>query len=214
MADGRYRAGLPARYGSRMLTPTLRAPSMVLPGTWRRSVGTLHGSRVARPVFAPLPDMAVRVVIAVLAGIILSTAGSSAPSFRLDRTTPAWARITQEIRAQGTGNCYRAAVTLAMDARALGLENVSVIQGTLMGEGSLEGVRFGHSWVEADIPGASARVALDYSSGNSLMMDRDAFRFLQQAQDVHEYDVSEARSLAAGGDYGPWTSDVLNAWHP
>ncbi len=197
-----------------MLTPTLRAPSIVPPGTWSRSLGALRRSRISRSAFAPLPDVAVRFVIALLAGIILSTAGSAAPSFRLDRTTPEWTRITREIRAQGMGNCYRAAVTLAMDARALGLVNVAVIQGTLMGEGSLEGVRFGHSWVEANIPGETTRVAIDYSSGNSLIMDRDAFRFLQQAQDVHEYDVSEAESLSATGDYGPWTADVLNAWHP
>ena len=152
--------------------------------------------------------------MAALAAIILSTSGSHAPSLQLDRTTPAWARATQEIRAQGLGNCYQAALTLAMDARALGLENVSVIQGTLMGEGDLEGVRFGHSWVEADIPGASTRVVLDYSSGNSLVMDRDTYRFLYRSQDVHEYSVTEARSLASGGNYGPWTADVLSAWHP
>lgn len=155
-----------------------------------------------------------KVVVATLAGIILAASGSHAPSIRLDRSTPAWARVTDEIRAQGLGNCYQAALTLAMDARALGLENVSVIQGTLMGEGDLEGVRFGHSWVEADIPGGTTRVALDYSSGNSLVMDRDVFRLLQQAHDVHEYSVPEARDLAANGDFGPWTADVLNAWHP
>ena len=151
--------------------------------------------------------------MAVLAGIILAVSGSHAASLRLDRTTPAWARITQVIRAQGMGNCYRAALTLATDARALGLENVTVIQGTLMGTGDLAGVRFGHSWVEADIPDGT-RVALDYASGNSLVMDRDAYRFLQRAQDVHEYSVAEAQNLAANGDYGPWTADVLSAWHP
>lgn len=152
--------------------------------------------------------------MAVLAGIILAASGSHAPSIRLDRTPPAWARVTQEIRAQGLGNCYHAALTLATDARALGLENVSVVQGTLIGEGNLEGVRFGHSWVEANIPGQTTRVVLDYSSGNSLVMDRDLYRFIHQAQDVHEYSVSEARSLAVNGDYGPWTADVLSAWHP
>jgi hypothetical protein len=156
----------------------------------------------------------VKLIMAVLAGIILAGSGSHAPSFLLDTSTPAWDRATQEIRAQGLGNCYQAALTLAMHARALGLENVSVIQGTLIGEGNLQGVRFGHSWVEADIPGRTTRVVLDYSSGNSLVMDRDTFRFLQRAQDVHGYSVSEARSLAANGNYGPWTADVLNAWHP
>jgi hypothetical protein len=152
--------------------------------------------------------------MAVLAGIILSTSASHTPSIRLDRTTPAWDRVTREIRAQGLGNCYQAALTLAADARMLGLENVSVIQGTLMGQGPLEGVRFGHSWVEANIPGRTSRVVLDYSSGNSLVMDADAYRFLNRARDVHEYSVSEATSHASGGSYGPWTSDVLNAWHP
>ena len=105
-------------------------------------------------------------------------------------------------------------MTLAMEAHVLGLENVSVVQGTLMGEGNLEGVRFGHSWVGADIPGRTTRVAVDYSSGNSLIMDRGTYRFLQHARDVHEYSVAEAISLAANGNFGPWTTDVLAAWHP
>ncbi len=54
---------------------------------------------------------------------------------------------------------------------------------------------------------------LDYSSGASLVMDRDTYRFTQQAQDVHEYSVSQARMLASSGNYGPWTADVLAAWH-
>ena len=90
-----------------------------------------------------------------------------------------------------------------MNARALGLENVSVVQGTLLGTGAIEGYRFGHSWVEADIPGSDTRVVLDYSSGASLVTDRDTYRFTQQAQDVHEYGVSQARRLASSGNYGP-----------
>ena len=84
-----------------------------------------------------------------------------------------------------------------------------------MGQGPLEGVRFGHSWVEADAPDGTTRIVLDYSSGNSLVMDRDTYRFLQQAR-------GRARSTASvrpGASrrtaiYGPWTADVLAAWHP
>jgi hypothetical protein len=174
----------------------------------------LRRQAVAWLASAPVPDLAVRLVMALLAGVILTAPASHAPAIPLDRSTPAWDRVTREIRAQGLGNCYHAAVTLAMNARALGLENVSVVQGTLMGEGPLEGVRFGHSWVEADVPDGTTRIVLDYSSGNSLVMDRDTYRFLQQAQDVHEYTVAEARSRAANGNDGPWTADVLAAWHP
>jgi hypothetical protein len=100
-----------------------------------------------------------------------------------------------------------------MNARSLGLVNVSVVQGTLLGTGAIEGYRSGHSWVEADIAGSDTRVVLDYSSGASLVTDRDTYRFTQQAQDVHEYGVSQARRLASSGNYGPWTADVLAAWH-
>ena len=86
-----------------------------------------------------------------------------------------------------------AAYTIANDARALGLVNVSVVQGTQMGgPGELAGVRFGHSWVEANVAGQTGRVAIDYSSGNTLVMDRDTYRFQRQARDVHEYRVNEA----------------------
>jgi hypothetical protein len=197
-----------------MLSPALPAPSFAPSRTWRISLEALNFSAKARSVSTPLPDRGVRFVMAVLAGIVLSTSAGHSPSLSLDRTTPAWVRVTQEIRAQGMGNCYQAALTLAMHARALGLQNISVVQGTLMGEGNLEGVRFGHSWLEADIPGRTTRVVVDYSSGNSLVMDRDAYRILNRAQDVHEYSVSEARGLASSGNYGPWTADVLSAWHP
>jgi hypothetical protein len=196
-----------------MLSPTLRAPSIVPPRTWR-ALEAWHRPSAERLASTLLADLAMRFVMALLAGIILTASATHAPSIRLDRSTPAWDRVTREIRAQGLGNCYHAAVTLAMNARALGLENVSVVQGTLLGQGPLEGVRFGHSWVEADVPGGTTRIVLDYSSGNSLVMDRDTYRFLQQARDVHEYGVGDARSLAAGSDYGPWTTDVLHAWHP
>jgi hypothetical protein len=197
-----------------MLSPALRAPSFAPHRAWGRSLETLSLSAIARTSAAPLPDRGVRFVMAVLAGIILSASAGHTALVGLDRTTPAWLRVTSEIRAQGLGNCYHAALTLATEARALGLENVSVIQGTLMGQGPLEGVRFGHSWLEANIPGQTTRVVLDYSSGNSLVMDRDAYRFLHRARDVHEYSVSEARSLASNGSYGPWTADLLSAWHP
>jgi hypothetical protein len=195
-----------------MLTPALRAPSVVrIPSS--RTLVAGRRSTAARRATVTLPDLAVRSVMALLAGIILTASATHAPSIRLDRSTPAWTLVTSEIRAQGVGNCYHAALTLAMNARSLGLENVLVVQGTLMGVGEIEGYRFGHSWVEANVPGVAERVVLDFSSGASLVMDSVTYRFAQQAQDVHEYSVAQARTLASSGNYGPWTADVLAAWH-
>jgi hypothetical protein len=195
-----------------MLTPSLRAPS-ILPLPSRRTLEGLRRSRARGLHAVPVPDLAVRLVMALLAGVILTASSTHPPAAHLDTSTPAWSRVTREIRAQGEGNCYHAAVTLAMNARSLGLENVTVVQGTLMGEGAIEGFRFGHSWLEADIPGSATRVALDFSSGASLIMDRDTYRFVQQAQDLHEYGVPEALTLSSSGNYGPWTADILAAWH-
>jgi len=197
---------------SPVLRPALRAPSVIPIPSWR-TLEALRRSNAARLDAPSVSDLAVRVVMALLAGIILTASATHAPPIQLDRSTPAWGRVTQEIRAQGVGNCYQAALTLAMNARSLGLANVSVVQGTLLGTGAIEGYRFGHSWVEADIAGSDTRVVLDYSSGASLVTDRDTYRFTQQAQDVHEYGVSQARMLASSGNYGPWTADVLAAWH-
>ena len=57
-----------------------------------------------------------RIAGAALAGIILSVAASYAPPVGPDRSTPAWSRISAEIKAQGMGNCYLAAFTLASNA--------------------------------------------------------------------------------------------------
>jgi hypothetical protein len=131
-----------------------------------------------------------------------------------DTNSPAWKRVEEDIRAQGSGNCYDAAVTLAMNADELGLQNVRIIQATVMGRGELEGVRFGHSWVEADGQGVDHpqagtvmfRNAYDWSSGNSVVMPDALYRHLGQAQDVHEYTTDEAiGEMVRTGFYGPWT---------
>ncbi len=152
--------------------------------------------------------------MALLAGIILTASATHAPSIRLDRSTPAWGRVTREIRAQGVGNCYHAAVTLAMNARSLGLENV------VGRAGHPDGRRVRSKAIGSVTPGwrPTFPASPSESSSTSPAEPRSSwiahtYRFAQQAQDVHEYSVSQARTLASNGDYGPWTADVLAAWH-
>lgn len=138
----------------------------------------------------------------------------AANDYAPDTSSPAWQETEEVIRDQGTGNCYDAAVTLAMNAEELGLRNVRIIQATVMGRGKLEGVRFGHSWIEADAQGLNHpdaqgevifRNAYDWSSGNSVVMPDALYRHLGQVADVHEYTVEEAISeMVRTGHYGPW----------
>ena len=144
----------------------------------------------------------------------------SAEDLTPDRTTPAWDGVTQAIAWQGVGNCYQASLTLMLDADRLGLQNPVVVQATVMGQGALEGVRYGHSWLEADGSHISfpaqglemtTRVAIDYSSGNRVVMDADVYRHLGQAQDVHEYDQIGATAEAIRTEtYGPWPQELLD----
>jgi hypothetical protein len=121
-----------------------------------------------------------------------------------DTSSPAWKDITSKIRAQGDGNCYQAAGTLMMNARELGLQNVTVVQATVSGQGELTGQRFGHSWVEAD-GGTAGRDAYDWSSGNSVVMPDELYRAIGRVEDVREYPEKEAlMKMVETENYGPW----------
>ncbi len=115
----------------------------------------------------------------------------------------AWDRVTGEIAKQGMGNCYQAADTLALRSEQLGLKNATVVQAMCVGQGAIEGINFGHSWLEADGPGI--RLAYDYSSGNREVMPASLYRALGQATDIHEFSTHEALvKMASTRHYGPW----------
>ena len=126
-----------------------------------------------------------------------------------------WDRTIAEIRGQGMGNCYQAACTMILRRRELGLENPVIVQAEALGSpgSAIEGKRFGHAWVEADMPGwkaqfpghAPLRVAYDYSSGKSVELPASLYRQLGQVTDVHEYTDAEALiKMVETQHYGPW----------
>jgi hypothetical protein len=129
-----------------------------------------------------------------------------------------WKRVTNAITAQGTGNCYEAAGTLAMNAHELGLKNVEVIQATVMGRGSLEGQRFGHSWIEADGPTLPPingvqfppfRNVYDWSSNNHVIMPQALYYHLGSVEDIHRYDLDQTMAqMVETEHYGPWAPDT------
>jgi hypothetical protein len=135
-----------------------------------------------------------------------------------DMDTPEWDDVRAEIADQGQGNCYQAANTLLLAAEELGLRNPVVVQATVMGQGELEGVRFGHSWLEADAQSmtdpqgneVTFRNAYDFASGNAHVMPDALYRHIGQVENVHEYDADEAMAkMLETRNYGPWTDDLL-----
>jgi hypothetical protein len=124
-----------------------------------------------------------------------------------DGSSLAWTDVTSAIREQGMGNCYQAAVTMMLDAKELGLIKPKVIQATVVGQGPIAGVSYGHSWLEAenrDYPGL--RIAYDYSSGKSVQLPASLYRQIGRVTNVHEYDDAQMRvAMLKAGHYGPWT---------
>lgn len=103
------------------------------------------------------------------------------------------------------GNCYEANGALFVK-RALfpGSEDLRLCHGTVVGTGgAVEGVAYGHAWVETP----DGELVFDVSNGRDVTMSRaDYYR----AGTVHErtvrrYEPEEARRLLlAFGHWGPW----------
>lgn len=134
-----------------------------------------------------------------------------------DRDTPEWKAVVEEIRSQGKGNCFEAAVTLGFNKDELGLKNVRIVQGTVMGQGEMKGVRFVHAWVEADAETLTVqsnevtfRNAYDFASGNEAVMPDALYRHIAQAEDITEYTWDEAAfQMIDKGIYGPWEEELV-----
>ena len=141
------------------------------------------------------------------AGRFTTADGAAAPK---DPHEKAWESLGRDVDSMGMGNCYGAALTIALESDELGLKNVVVCHATVTPDrGPLKDVLHGHAWAEADvaIPGSSIsfRMAYDYSSRNRAMLPAEYYRQLGHVSDVHEYSREEALVLAVQtGHYGPW----------
>ena len=105
---------------------------------------------------------------------------------------------------RGMGNCYPAAYRLVDSASELGLVNPVVCQGTCTPRsGPLNGVSYGHAWVESETP--FGKLAYDYSSHNKVQMSAEVYRGLGRLTNVTEYTRSEMYdAVLRTGHYGPW----------
>jgi hypothetical protein len=99
------------------------------------------------------------------------------------------------------GDCYIAAFECAM-AIVIGDPDLAplVCHGTVTGQGKLEGIRFGHAWVE--VP--PLRLTFDTANGRNVVMATDRYLELAEASDVRRYTTAEIWTrVKAAGHYGP-----------
>lgn len=106
---------------------------------------------------------------------------------------------------QGKGDCYQSSLDNFMNLA--GDSSARLVHATVMGRGPVEGIRFGHAWVERDeqVDGQTVRMAIDRANGLDVHTPAAVYRALGQAEDLREYTFTEMAEFALlTGHYGPW----------
>ena len=116
------------------------------------------------------------------------------------------------------GDCYEAAANYVINHSGIiafmvppGVTpnpKLILVHGEVTGQGKLEGVKYGHAWVE------DGNEVIDPSNGRMLQLPKDAYYVLGRINhdgvstfkpNLHRYTAQEARrNLVKHGHWGPW----------
>ena len=101
----------------------------------------------------------------------------------------------------GVGDCYEANGKLFLNRALMGGEgSLRLVHGEVSGQGPLEGVRYGHAWIE------DGGTVVDVSNGRNIKMPKAAYYALGDIGDnVVRYNVEKfRRKLLQTEHWGPW----------
>ena len=106
------------------------------------------------------------------------------------------------------GDCYQAGGRLVMEF--FGDKEHKLVHGMVNGQGALEGMRYGHCWVE------SRDTVLDHSNGRKLEIPKQVYYALGRVdtKECKYYTPEEsAKFMVDKGHWGPWemSGDVVMA---
>ena len=102
------------------------------------------------------------------------------------------------------GDCYQAAIEYLWSKYAFEKPEteIKIVHGEVAGQGPLEGLTFGHAWVE------QGDVVVDPSNGRMVTMPRQLYYALgciSQINNMHAYDLEAVRrKILETKTYGPW----------
>ena len=102
--------------------------------------------------------------------------------------------------AGATGDCYEANGKWFMENSLLGGKDMVLVHGEVTGQGPLDGVKYGHAWVE------DGDTVIDVSNGKNLRIPKVLYYALGNIEDnVHKYKSSDfRRKIMKYGHWGPW----------
>ena len=113
------------------------------------------------------------------------------------------------MKRKATGNCYQAAGdVVVMSVFKQAQENYQgepfLVHAEVSGQGPLEGVRFGHAWIEDDL------FVYDYSNNKEVVLPKELYYRLGEVDvknptKYRRYDFGQARAkMLETGNYGCW----------
>ena len=108
-------------------------------------------------------------------------------------------KLKQLLLEADLGDCYQAAGNLAISF--IGDTKAKLVHGMVNGQGSLEGIRFGHSWVEY------GNKVLDHSNGKKREMPKSVYYKLGKIKPEQNkyYAPKEAiKWMMKSKHWGPW----------
>jgi len=105
-----------------------------------------------------------------------------------------------------SGDCYTAAVRLMLELHAQGVSDEFIlVHGEVIGQGPLDGVRYGHAWVLH----VETVMVIDTSNSRRIEMPAQVYeaigRHAETGPNRHEYTFRQmTKMMIATGHYGPW----------
>ena len=105
----------------------------------------------------------------------------------------------KQILLEGLGDCYQAGGRLIMNF--FGDKDHKLVHGMVNGQGALEGIRFGHCWVE------SKDTVLDHSNGKKRELPKQVYYALGRVnpKECYYYTPEEASKwMLKSKHWGPW----------
>jgi len=106
------------------------------------------------------------------------------------------------------GRCYECSADELVDGNLFSdrLKGWSLVHGIPMGQGAIDGLRYGHAWLEKG--NQVTDVVAD------VTMDKDAYYAMGHIEKTVKYTYDEAKKkMVETGHYGPWDEDINNSIH-
>lgn len=109
----------------------------------------------------------------------------------------------KNILLESLGDCYQAGANLISGlGKPVGIsDDAKLVHGMVAGQGQLDGVRFGHCWVE------DGDTVYDHSNGRKLDIPKPVYYAIGQIdpEECYYYTKQEAvKFMVDTGHYGPW----------